>query len=41
MVLILDYLFKATFTPPAPFPNPGADPSADSLGCEVGLPVAP
>jgi len=37
MVRVLDYLFKATFVPPAPFPEGGVDPTADALNCDVGL----
>ncbi len=32
-VYSLLYMFKGTNRPPAPYPNPGADPTADSLGC--------
>lgn len=37
-VYILRYLFRDGAAPPAPFPDPGADPTADELDCvSVGL----
>jgi hypothetical protein len=35
-IYTLEYLFLAGPVPPAPFPSPGTDPTADSLGCEKG-----
>ena len=31
---LAQYLFASGSEPPAPFPNPGPDPTADSLGCQ-------
>lgn len=36
-VFLLNYLFLGGDTPPAPFPEPGLDPTADELGCDAGL----
>ncbi|MCZ6794386.1 MAG: hypothetical protein O7J95_12315 [Planctomycetota bacterium] len=33
-VFILDHLFRGGGAPPAPFPQPGLDPTDDPLGCE-------
>ncbi|MDC0347505.1 hypothetical protein OAN47_03720 [Planctomycetota bacterium] len=33
-ITVLGYLFSGTGDPPAPFPECGGDPTADSLGCE-------
>ena len=33
VIYILQYLFAAQAPPPPPFPDPGADPTMDSLGC--------
>ena len=34
---LLEYLFLGGLAPAAPHPEPGEDPTADSLGCEYGL----
>jgi hypothetical protein len=37
---LINYLFVEGFPPPQPFPNPGFDPTPDTLDCAVGY-VAP
>lgn len=34
-VYLLSHLFRGEAPPPAPFPTPGEDPTADDLGCDV------
>lgn len=39
-IFMLNYTFSAGDEPPAPFPNCGADPTTDSLGCDA-FPACP
>ena len=40
-IVSLGFLFLGTTPPAPPFPDPGQDPTADSLGCELSLGTVP